>query len=643
MGKSEVKEIIRQLKKKEIKVSDVPKEYENDIQIVTFEREFGLRITGKRGFDIISNSFFVEEKLIYADINGKERILKSVFLSFDNFDSYFDFLNGNIYDNACYTYCLLSKDTIASRKIDVKKLMERKAFIEDTIDNYSLSVSNEEKDCYKNSEQIHRECQQWVKKFNNCSSYDELVEVVNNYSKSEIAPVVDVIFFFFNYIFADIEDKQRFSIIMEYMSSGAYPQYKIINALCSIYNPDDVIQSFNYSLGSRGTIYKYKRKLKEYICHLKNGEIEFYSKAFFDKKTHYYCEKVQGYVKGNKNPVSTVYRYFESFEEFAVYRNGNLTDCDLSAALECDEDFSKYIVDETTKLPIHTDMEVTYSVKKYYDNGEFHVTQQWCNTFGSVTKEYSHCFRYFFDFVAFLKGDLSGANLIFCDGLVFLEQWDSINFTNAKMTSALYEKFGLGYDGYKIKKNLIESFECVEQNENETALLLQTSRDLTDEAAKRDLSALNIAVGYKCQKVHYISDIHLMHRIQNVKCRSKEDVIYVIKKIVDAIANEAGSLLLIDGDVASDFDIFQLFVKMLSKTLRQNTMVIFILGNHELWSFPDLLIDKIVLKYRTFLDEYGMYLLHNDILYKENCSLLNNSNIGTHLIKYDELCEMDDA
>lgn len=73
MAKSEVKEIIRQLKKKEIIVFDIPKEYENDSQLVTFERKSGLRITGKRGFDIISNSFFVEEELIHMKTNGEER------------------------------------------------------------------------------------------------------------------------------------------------------------------------------------------------------------------------------------------------------------------------------------------------------------------------------------------------------------------------------------------------------------------------------------------------------------------------------------------------------------------------------------------------------------------------------------------
>lgn len=628
MAQSEVKKIIRQLKKNEIRVFDVPEEYENDIQIVTFERKAGLRITGKRGFDIISNSFFVKEDLIHIDVDGEER-KRSVFLSFDKFDSYFDFLNGDIYDNACYAFCPFSRISI-SKKIDQKNLMARKAFVEDTIDDYSLSLSNEEKENYEEGRQIHKYCQQWSKKFNNCSSYDELVKVVGNYKKSKIASMVDVSFFFFKYIFADVKDKQRFSIIMEYMSSGAYPEYKIINALCSIYNPYDVMQSFNYSLGVKGTIYKHKKKLKEYICRLKNGKIEFYSKAFFDKKTHYYCEETQGYREDNKHfPITTIYRYFETFDEFISYRNGDLTYCDLSGALECDADFSNYIIDETTKLPVCTNTVATYSIKKYYHNRKFYVTQQWCNTSGSVIKEYRHSFDYFFDFVAFLKGDLSEANLLFCDGLMFLEKWNSIDFTNCKMKSSLCEKFGLKYATQEINRDLIKSFDCIEQNENETALVLQTSRNLKEEAARKDLSTFDMSFDYKCQRVYYVSDIHLMHRIKNAGCRSKEDVIYVIQKIVDTIANDAGGLLLIDGDVASDIGIFQLFVKRLSQTLRRNTQVVFTLGNHELWSFPGFQIEQIVSKYRTILEVSGhthRNFFHDDGEYR----VYSDNQVGYH-------------
>ena len=36
-----------------------------------------------------------------------------------------------------------------------------------------------------------------------------------------------------------------------------------------------------------------------------------------------------------------------------------------------------------------------------------------------------------------------------------------------------------------------------------------------------------------------------------------------------------------------------------------------------------------------------MYLLHNDLLYKEDCGLLADPNTGTHLIKYHDLCQMN--
>lgn len=641
--KSDVKEIIRQLKRNEINVFDIPEEYENNIEIVAFERKANLRVAGKRGFDIISNSFFVEEDLIHIYEDGEE-IRETIPSFFQDFDSYFTYLNGDIYDNACYTFCHLSDAIMGSRNIDLQKLMERKAFVEDSIDDYSLSVSNEDIEKYKEADQVHKHCQRWTSKFNSCNSYDELVKTVSNYKKSKIASIIDVSFFFFNYVFENIEDKKRFSIIMEYMSSGAYPERILINELCSIYNPDDVMEAFNYSLGAKSTIYKNKRRLKNYIRLLKAGEIEFYTRAFFDNKTHYYCEETRGYEKSHRGfPSSIIYRYFETFENFIDYRNGDLTNCDLSSALELDDDLMKYNVDKTTKLPIHTVTEVVYSVKKYYYKEKFYVLQQWCNTSGSIIQEYKHSFKYFFDFVAFLKKDLSGADLLFCDGLAFLEQWDSINFEDAKMKSALCEKFGLKFETYKIKTYLIKSFECAKQNETETALVLEASRDLTAEVRKRDLSIFDTTFGYKCQRVHYISDIHLMHRILNAKCRSKEDVLYVIQKIVDSIAHEVIRILLIDGDVASDFEIFQLFVKMLSETLHHSPTVIFTLGNHELWSFPGLSIDEIVLKYRTLLDEYGMYLLQNDILYQETNSLFNDERTGLHLIKYEELCAIDDT
>ena len=133
-----------------------------------------------------------------------------------------------------------------------------------------------------------------------------------------------------------------------------------------------------------------------------------------------------------------------------------------------------------------------------------------------------------------------------------------------------------------------------------------------------------------------------MHKIQNERCRSKDDIRYLIGKIVDTITTDVGNLLLIDGDVASDFTIFQLFVKMLYQAIDKGTDVIFTLGNHELWSFPNLSLNQIVDKYRSLLEQYGMYLLHNDIFVKKDYNLNTNSNSETSVIKYGELCHMND-
>lgn len=633
MLNSEVGEIIRQLKNAEISVFDIPEDYKNDMQIVDFERKSGFRMLGKRGFDVITNSFFVEESLLRINEDGRE-VCRNIFSTFDNFDSYFDFLQGDIYDNACYMFCDFTKRIVTSHQIDMQKLRARKAFVDDNVDNYFLAVSDEEISSYDDAKKIHSLCKRWIQKFNACDSYDQFEKTVSNYQKSQIASIVDVTFFFFQYIFADVDSKERFNIIMEYMSSEKYPVFEMIEGLCSIYNPDDVERAYNAS-------YKHKKNLKEYIRLLKNKKIDFGTRGYFDKKTHYYCEKELGYKKGNRLiPDATIYRYFESFDEFVDYLDGDLRYCDLSGLLECDIDFSDYIVDETTKLPIQVDSDGIYSIEKYYQNKKFYVVQRWHNISGAMLKEDTHTFDYFFDFVAFLKNDLSGADLLFCDGLIFLSQWDTIDFFNAKMKSSLCEKFGLNYEVQEVNDGVIEFFDCVEQNENETALVLQTSRDLAEEAAEKDLSSWDVFLNLKCQRIDYISDLHLIHRLKNAGCRSKEDIKYVIQKIAETIANEAGSILLIDGDVASDFGIFQLFVKILSKTLEGNTQVIFTLGNHELWSFPGLTINQITLKYRTCLEKYGMYLLQNDLLYKDGRDLSSSLDPSLQMIQYEELCSM---
>ena len=639
MANPDIEKIIAQLRKGELNILDIPEEHENNPKIVTAERELGLRITGRRGYDILSHAFFAEEALAYKDQFGQEQC-RDISLSFDTFDDYFDFLNGDIYDQSCYAFCPSLENAVGSRAIDLQKLSARKSLIDNTIENYTFALTDAEKTHYQKGKHIHKACQQWCEKFNNCRSYEELAKTVQKYRKSKISHSVDVEFFFYQYIMSvDPQDSQRFSAIMEYISSSEYQQNKILNALCLVYPPNAVVQSFHYTQASKATRYKYQKRLKDFVSWLENGEIIWHRMADFDNSTYYYREQILGYHKDNPYcPCVKLYRYFDTFEEFIAYRNGDLTNCDLSAAVECNANFSAYTVDETTELPLHAYSEPAYSVKKYYCEGKFHVVQQWYSPAGTVLKEYHHTFDYFFDFVAFLNGDLSGADLLLCDSLEFLEQWDGIDFTNTKLKSILCKKFGQPYDTLEINRSLFQSFDCVEQNEVETALMLQATRDLEAEAEQKGISAISMFWGNGCQQVHYISDLHLMHRIQHAQCRSREDVHYLLQKIADTIAGETGSLLLIGGDVASDFGIFRMFAKLLSEALkRRNITVVFVLGNHELWSFPECSIEQVVSKYQEVLESCGMYLLHNGLLYVEHRSLTPK----IYVIPYQELCQMD--
>ena len=140
-------------------------------------------------------------------------------------------------------------------------------------------------------------------------------------------------------------------------------------------------------------------------------------------------------------------------------------------------------------------------------------------------------------------------------------------------------------------------------------------------------------------RISYISDLHLLHRIKHAECESKEDIYYLIYKIADNIVKESDEIILIVGDVSSTFSIFRFFVKRLRKIADQSYVkkeFVFVLGNHELWNFPELSLNQIVEKYRNFLEEYDMYLLHNDLMYKDNKN-------ETNIISYNKLMHFKDS
>lgn len=151
------------------------------------------------------------------------------------------------------------------------------------------------------------------------------------------------------------------------------------------------------------------------------------------------------------------------------------------------------------------------------------------------------------------------------------------------------------------------------------------------------------------QKIFYITDIHLMTRISNANCKSQNDIVYFVSHIANKILEEvllgfhelsiieSKPLVLIGGDTSNDFAIFRLFVEKLRESNENLVDFIFVLGNHELWPFPYNDFESIVNTYRLFLEENGMYLLQNDIIYKDTDDKMYN--IATEeLLLLDEIC-----
>lgn len=71
MTKKEIKQIIHQLRSCEISINEVPEEVRYHEDIVAVERKLGLRKELHRGFDVINQSFFVEEKVFYKNFAGE--------------------------------------------------------------------------------------------------------------------------------------------------------------------------------------------------------------------------------------------------------------------------------------------------------------------------------------------------------------------------------------------------------------------------------------------------------------------------------------------------------------------------------------------------------------------------------------------
>lgn len=207
MGRTEISRIKDKLKRGTLSVFDIPEEFQNAAQIITLERKLSLREITRCGYDVISNLFFVEENLHDADEKG--RILCSWF---EKFAAYYDFLEGQIYHNACYAFFDFSEKLIKAYGLNLSEL-NRSALIEKTIDDYPL-IPPMERETFLQGGNLLDLYKYWEERFNSCVTFEELLSVEKEFLKSELSNSVDSSFFLTQYVLKNYEREKNLAVCL---------------------------------------------------------------------------------------------------------------------------------------------------------------------------------------------------------------------------------------------------------------------------------------------------------------------------------------------------------------------------------------------------------------------------------------------
>ena len=622
--KNVVKQIISQLKAGTIKLADIPKEYQANVSVIKAERSLKMRHIIRCGYDVISNKFFVEEEydeqtLLRNRIPGRFFSSYIPVETFDDFQSFYNYTGGKIYENSCFYQ--LNPETLPE-KVNKDRLFLYSSFIDleqkPKIMDYGLYAENDVIPTQKEREKNKKQVIKWIERFNQCLDYGQLKKTVQNYSRTTLSNTLDVTFFFWRYILYNRNDEQHFNTIMSFVANGDYPSYKLLYPLCYIFDAEKVITNYRERVsGSDRTDKQNLQGMMRIAKEIQNDELVIKKNKYFDSQASCYCVETSAYGKEYNMKLFDYREDFDGIEDFLKNVEYDLRNCDLSGSYDLEYDLSSCIIDSSTILPIKPNEEYVYSVKKRFIDGRYYVFQRWQNKSGATVKQYKHSFKYFCDFVAFLNGDLSNADLISCDGLDNLVSIEGISFENALLRKQVSVKFGLPYQKYVMSFPETISFDYSEQNEIKTLPVLQANRDISvaDGRPFLDYKSPN-------RRIHYVSDIHLNHMLKNSRTDDRAEMIAVVRDVANNIIQESESngIVLINGDTSFDFELFTIFIKELS-IMKNQRVIIFTIGNHETWSFPNDNIDQLVEKYRTVLQTRRMFLLQNSIIFFENYSL----------------------
>ncbi len=588
-------EVIKKKVKCKVPFLELERDQQRSVLDYINNNHLDIRVFGYKWYDILSKKFFAIE---YKSREESFLGIDEIELSFDSFQDFYDCVRGDIYQNSCfYGYCF-SNEEILNHNINISSI-NFDSFIKETIDEYtfeSLKALKKEDEDINSKRALNMV--KWLEKHEVPSSLKDLETSYKQFTKK--FSFWDSKHIFFSIMLRRNKEGVKDSAIQfacKYDAFDGLPFDKILLVYgreAALYVVEHFDGMCSYSTQKR-RIRDFKDKLEGYD----SGTFQLHRRLGFDSSLQLYFVKDRYY--NNKNYAVDNQEYFGSFDEFVEYTDGNLSGADLSKAPVERKDVLKYKTDSETKLPLSKEYE-TYEVKKKYTDDGFIVKQRWfdCDDLEILCKE--HTFKRFFDYIHFLKGNLSESDLLLCDGIENIGTLSGLNLTGIKVRSEIAEKLGLPIKLIPKDRFKTKDFEETDKYELETVENLLMEHPDDDDYSGR---------------VSYITDIHLLHRFDAYKCKTSEDVNFVIKTIAKTIGEQATGINLIGGDTSSDFEVFKTFVANLS-SFRKRGDFFFTLGNHELWGMNGEDLSTIIKKYKEVFEQKGygrMHLIQNNVFY----------------------------
>ena len=186
----------------------------------------------------------------------------------------------------------------------------------------------------------------------------------------------------------------------------------------------------------------------------------------------------------------------------------------------------------------------------------------------------------------------------------------------------------------------IESFKIAQGDK------LMHSASLHDEEANlaiidRPLNNLRQHIFY----IFYISDIHLVHKLvqRYPQAVSQYEIYMYIKEMVNSLCEKSEitnqDVLLIGGDISSDFEIAKMFYTALAEIFKGK--IIAILGNHELWPFKS--VNEAYEAYNAFFEQYSNIALLNGMIILPNSFAMYSQLRDYHFTIEDILQKSSDS